>query len=127
VWVARVDQVPRDGGITVPYGDTQIAVFNFASRGEWYATQAMCPHRKDMVLARGLLGTHRDEPKVACPLHKKAFSLLSGAGLSDPQYRVQTFPVKAVDGDVFIELPAAERLAPAARCADEVPCAVAHA
>ena len=126
VWVARVDQVPRDGGITVPYGNTQIAVFNFASRDEWYATQAMCPHRKDMVLARGLLGTHQGEPKVACPLHKKTFSLLSGAGLSDPQYRVQTFPVKAVGGDVLVELPAAERLAPV-RCARDTTRAVAHA
>ncbi len=127
VWVARVDQVPRDGGVTVPYGETQIAVFNFASRGEWYATQAMCPHRKDMVLARGLLGTHQGEPKVACPLHKKAFSLLSGAGLTDSQYRVQTFPVKAVDGDVFVELPAAERLAPMRGCADDAAGAMAHA
>jgi nitrite reductase (NADH) large subunit len=108
VRVARADQVPRDGGITVLHGGRQIAVFNFASRGEWYATQATCPHRKDNVLARGLLGTQDDEPKVACPLHKKTFSLASGAGLSDPLYCVQTFPVRVEAGEVFVELPVRE-------------------
>src|SRR5262249_20334189 len=53
--LAAVDDVPRDGGITVAHGDTPIAVFHFASRGTWYATQAICPHRKDAVLGRGLL------------------------------------------------------------------------
>ncbi|MDX2166650.1 MAG: nitrite reductase large subunit NirB [Deltaproteobacteria bacterium] len=126
VRVARVDQVPRDGGITVRHGEAQIAVFHFASRDEWYATQAMCPHRKDMVLARGLLGTQQGEPKVACPLHKKTFSLRDGSGLSDPQYRVQTFPVRVENGEVWLALPAADRLAPPLRCATAV-CEVAHA
>jgi NAD(P)H-dependent nitrite reductase small subunit len=127
VRVARVDQVPRDGGITVQHGAVQIALFHFASRGEWYATQAMCPHRQDMVLARGLLGTQQGEPKVACPLHKNTFSLTSGAGLSDPQYRVQTFPVKVEDGEVFVALPAPEMLTPLSRCAAAALCETIHA
>ncbi len=48
---------PIDGGATVKYGKSQIAVFNFASRGEWYATQNMCPHKKAFVLSRGIIGT----------------------------------------------------------------------
>ena len=58
---------PRDGGITVAHGDAQIAVFHFASRGAWYATQAMCPHRSDMVLGRGLLGTQGDDAEGRVP------------------------------------------------------------
>jgi len=115
-WVrlARASDVPRDGGINVHYGAAQIAVFHFASRGEWYATQAMCPHRKDMVLARGLLGTQGDEPKVACPLHKKTFSLRTGCGLSDPTYAIRAFRVELRGDDVYAELPPEEALAPAA-------------
>ncbi len=71
----------------------------------------MCPHRGDMVLGRGLLGTQGDEPKVACPMHKKTFSLLSGDGLADPQYRVETFPVDVRGGEVYVALPAAATLA----------------
>jgi phenylpropionate dioxygenase-like ring-hydroxylating dioxygenase large terminal subunit len=68
----------------------------------------MCPHRGDMVLGRGLLGTQGGEPKVACPLHKKTFSLETGAGLADPQYRVATFPVEVRDGEVYLRLPQRE-------------------
>ncbi len=106
VQLARADQVPADGGITVAHDGAQIAIFHFATRGEWFATQATCPHRGDAVLARGLLGTAQDEPKVACPLHKQTFSLRSGACLSDAHLRVRTYPVRVADGAVWVQLPA---------------------
>jgi NAD(P)H-dependent nitrite reductase small subunit len=106
-WVrlARADSFPKDGGRAVRYGNSQIAVFNFESRGEWYATQNKCPHMKDMVLARGLIGDQQGVPKVACPLHKKNFSLENGSCLGDEGYKILTFPVKVEDGWVFVELP----------------------
>jgi nitrite reductase (NADH) large subunit len=105
VTVGQVGDFPRDGGATIKYGQSQIAVFNLASRGQWYATQNMCPHKKAFVLSRGILGDAAGEPKVACPLHKKTFSLDSGQSLEGEEYRIQTFPVR-VDGDeVLIELP----------------------
>jgi nitrite reductase (NADH) large subunit len=106
-WVrlARVDSFPKDGGRTLRYGNAQIAVFNFESRGEWYATQNKCPHMKDMVLARGLIGDQQGVPKVACPLHKKNFSLKDGSCLGDDEYKILTFPVRVEDGWVFVELP----------------------
>jgi nitrite reductase/ring-hydroxylating ferredoxin subunit len=51
-----VTDFPIDGGATIQRGKVQIAVFNFASRGEWYASQNMCPHRKAFVLSRGMIG-----------------------------------------------------------------------
>jgi nitrite reductase (NADH) large subunit len=106
-WVrlARVDSFPKDGGRTLRYGNTQIAVFNFESRGEWYATQNKCPHMKDMVLGRGLIGDQQGVPKVACPLHKKSFSLVDGHCLGEDSYKILTFPVKVEDGWVHVELP----------------------
>jgi nitrite reductase (NADH) large subunit len=121
-----VDAVPRDGGIAVKYGEAQLAVFNFASRGEWYACQNMCPHKQDMVLARGIVGDRQGTPKVACPLHKKTFSLRDGACLSGDPLRVETFPVKVEGDTVLVELPpeqvVAEMLRPSASrwCAE--PC-----
>ena len=83
-WFAACDMadVPTNGGVCVQYGDTQIALFHFSRRGEWYATQNECPHRKQMALSRGMIGTQQDEPKVACPFHKKNFSLIDGQKLS---------------------------------------------
>ena len=85
-------------------GQSQIAVFHFASRGEWYACQNLCPHKREMVLARGILGDQQGTPKVACPLHKKTFSLESGACLSGEDYRVQVFPVKVEADAVYLGL-----------------------
>jgi len=108
VRVASVSEIPADGGATIRYGKAQIAVFNFASKGEWYACQNMCPHKKDMVLARGIVGDQNGTPKVACPLHKKTFSLEDGACLTGENYRVTTFPVKVLGDGVYLELPSVD-------------------
>jgi nitrite reductase (NADH) large subunit len=121
--VGHADDFPIDGGATVKYGRSQIAVFNFASRGEWYATQNMCPHKRAFVLSRGIVGTMADEPKIACPLHKKTFSLKSGDSLQGEEYRIKTFRAKVESGRVYVELPPPESLESV--MADEVPCAVA--
>jgi nitrite reductase (NADH) large subunit len=116
VRVARVDEVPIDGGIAVRYGNEQIAVFHFASRGEWYATQNLCPHRQEMVLARGILGDQAGAPKVACPLHKKTFDLTNGACLSGDDLAITTFAVRIDGDDVLVELPPSEELRRAGGC-----------
>ena len=136
--VGLVDDFPIDGGSTIKYGKVQIAVYNFASRaatgglssdftspdhngypesttkshstGQWYACQQMCPHKKAFVLSRGIIGDSGGTPKVACPLHKKTFSLESGEGLSDGDYHIDVFPVKVENGEVFLELPPIEVL-----------------
>ena len=110
VMVGQVDDFPFDGGATIKYGKVQIAVFNFTTRGEWYACQQMCPHKKAFVLSRGLIGDAAGEPKVSCPLHKKAFSLKSGECISGEDYQVDVFPVKVENGDVLLELPSPEVL-----------------
>jgi nitrite reductase (NADH) large subunit len=106
-WVAvgRVGDFPVDGGATVKYGKSQLAVFNLASRNEWYATQNMCPHRKAFVLSRGILGDAAGEPKVACPLHKKTFSLNTGESLQGEEYRI-----RVVGDEVELQLPPEEVL-----------------
>jgi len=108
--VGTVSDFPKDGGATIKYGDVQIAVYNFSSRGEWYACQNMCPHKNSFVLSRGIIGTAGGEPKVACPLHKKPFSLKTGACLSGEDFSVKVFPVRVTDDQVFLELPPKEQL-----------------
>jgi nitrite reductase (NADH) large subunit len=110
VQVGTVSDFPYNGGATVKYGKVQIAVFNFSSRGEWYACQQMCPHKKAFVLSHGLIGDATGTPKVACPLHKKTFSLVSGACLSGEAYAVQVFPVKVEGEAVYVGLPPADVL-----------------
>jgi nitrite reductase (NADH) large subunit len=110
VRVGAVSDFPHNGGATVKYGKVQIAVFNFTSKGEWYASQQMCPHKKAFVLSRGIIGDANGTPKIACPLHKKAYSLMSGECISGGDYSIQLFPVNVVGEDVFLSLPPTETL-----------------
>lgn len=99
---ARVEDFPENGGACVKFKDQQIAVFKFSRRGEWFACQNMCPHKKEMALARGMIGDADGEPKVACPFHKKTFSLCTGENINGEDYAVTTYPVKVEDGYVYI-------------------------
>jgi nitrite reductase (NADH) small subunit len=97
-----VTDVPENGGVCVKYKDEQIALFHFTRLNEWYATQNECPHRKQMALSRGMIGSTGEEPKVACPFHKKTFSLKTGECLSGDECAIKTYPVKVEDGKVYI-------------------------
>lgn len=104
-WFAacQTQDVPVNGGVCVKYGERQIALFHFARRGEWYASQNECPHRKQMALSRGITGSQEAEPKIACPFHKRTFSLVDGRCIGgDEGYRIQTFPVRVEHGQVYI-------------------------
>ena len=104
VWfkVAKEIDFPENGGACVKYKDEQIAVFHFQRRNEWYACQNLCPHKKQMALSRGLTGSQEGEPKVACPFHKKTFSLTNGNCLNADEESISVFPVKVEDGFVYI-------------------------
>jgi len=100
----RVEDIPSEGGACVLLGGEQIAIFHFLRRGQWYATQNQCPHKQQMALARGMTGSLGEhcEPKIACPFHKKTFSLLTGECLSGDEYQIRTYPVKVKDGKVYV-------------------------
>lgn len=100
--VGPTSDFPENGGACVLYKGKQIAVFNFTIRGEWYATQNMCPHRYEMALSRGIIGDNADEPKVACPFHKKSYSLKTGDCMSGDPYKIEVYPVKIENGHVYL-------------------------
>ena len=98
----RITDMPANGGVCVKYNDEQIALFHFTRRNEWYATQNECPHHNQMALSRGMIGSQADEPKVACPFHKRTFSLKTGECLSGEECAIKTYPVKVENGLVYI-------------------------
>jgi nitrite reductase (NADH) small subunit len=100
----QVEDIPSDGGACVSFGEQQIAIFHFSRRDQWYATENRCPHKQQMALSRGMTGSSGEqcEPKVACPFHKKTFSLLTGECLSGEDYKIRTYPVSVKDGKVYI-------------------------
>ncbi len=110
IQVANTNDVTTNGGGCVLLGGVQIALFKVQKPGgtlEWYAAQNLCPHDRRQVLSRGLTGDAQGEPKVACPLHKNAFSLRTGehlgGGSAKGEWTLETFPVKEVEGLIFVE------------------------
>lgn len=102
-WVAVGPTVnfPEDCGTAVLVDGQQIAVFH--SHRKWYAVQNLCPHNRQMVLSRGLMGDADRTPKVTCPLHKNSFSLVDGRHLGgNPEWCLKTYAIKVEGGTVFI-------------------------
>merc|ERR1719163_970319 len=111
-WVdvgAEVD-FPKGGGAAVKISNSELAVYNHAAVGKWYAVQNSCPHKQLQVLSRGLIGLHGDKPKVACPIHKNTYGLEDGKGISNAGYNLATFEAEARGDRVFVLLPPAEEL-----------------
>jgi nitrite reductase (NADH) small subunit len=104
VWfrAASVNDFPENGGACVKYKDRQIAVFNFTRENTWYACQNVCPHKLEMVLSRGMIGDAEGIPKIACPMHKKTFSLETGENLNGDLEAIATYPIKIEDHSVYI-------------------------
>ena len=92
----------ENGGGCIKYKGKQIAVFNFSRTKQWFACQNVCPHKMEMVLSRGMLGDDKGTPKVACPLHKKTFSLETGENLNGDLDAIATYPVKIEEENVYI-------------------------
>jgi len=101
-FAGAIADFPENGGACVKYKTKQIAVYYFKRKDIWYACQNLCPHKKEMVLSRGMVGDSNGIPKVACPLHKKTFSLENGESLCGDELNIATYPVKIENENVYI-------------------------
>ena len=82
--------------IVVDGGEFNVAVF-YHNR-QVYAVDDRCPHR-----GYGLnTGTIKDGV-VSCIMHQAKFDLASGASLDPAINNICTFPVKVVDGEVWVD------------------------
>ena len=104
VWfkAATVSAFPKNGGACIKYKDKQVAIFSYDRKGKWYACQNLCPHKMEMILSRGMIGDEQGIAKVACPLHKRTFSLETGENLNGDLPAIAIYPVKIEDGFVYV-------------------------
>tara|TARA_R110002049_G_scaffold248695_5_gene423174 strand:+ start:108 stop:485 length:378 start_codon:yes stop_codon:yes gene_type:complete len=100
--VGQESDFPENSGGCIKYKTKQIAVYNFKRLNTWYACQNLCPHKMEMVLSLGMIGDKEGVPKVACPMHKKNFSLEDGTNLGGEDLKIATYPVKIENGNVYI-------------------------
>jgi nitrite reductase/ring-hydroxylating ferredoxin subunit len=66
----------------------------------YFATARRCTHQ-----AADLLRGYFDQDIIECPVHQGRFNVCTGAALSAPASTpLRTYPVKLVDGRVFVEI-----------------------
>jgi nitrite reductase (NADH) small subunit len=96
--IGPMSQIPPGEGRNFRVADRMIAVFH-TREGAVFATQAECPHLGG-PLADGLTDAHA----VVCPLHDRAFSFATGAGIGN-DCTIAVFPARiAADGTVFVSV-----------------------
>lgn len=99
--VCDVNDLPPGDAVRID-GEAPVAVFN--ADGTLYAIDDTCTHQ-DASLADGWL----EGCLVECPLHASCFDLRTGAPTAPPaRTPVRTYPVRVVDGVIYVETGAAE-------------------
>lgn len=93
-----VEFIPLGEGRAYVMAERAIAVFRQRD-GRLFATDNQCPHRSG-PLADGIIGAG----KVICPLHAWKFDLETGRCLSGDTATVRTYPVRAVNGRIVVEV-----------------------
>ena len=93
--------LPAGRGACVLVDGCQVALFRGAD-GDLFAISNYDPFSRANVLARGIVGSRGDIPKVASPMFKHSFDLRTGACLDDPAVAVPTFAVRERGGRVEV-------------------------
>lgn len=101
--VGKLDAIPRLGARVVHTADGDIAVFRTAD-DDVFALRDKCPH-KGGPLSQGIVYGK----KVACPLHNWSIHLDNGQAVAPDEGCTGSFPVKVIDGQVFLSLKATQR------------------
>jgi nitrite reductase (NADH) small subunit len=100
--ICSLDRILLNTGVCALVNGQQVAVFRVGTGNEVYAISNYDPFSKAYVLSRGIVGDRNGTPKVASPIYKQSFSLITGECLDDPTVSVTTFPVQIVDGHVQV-------------------------
>lgn len=103
VTVCAVESILPNTGVAVLVNNRQIALFRLFDN-RLFAISNYDPFSKAFVLSRGIVGDRNGEIKVASPIYKQSFSLITGQCLDDPDVYLQTWPARIVNGDVQIGL-----------------------
>lgn len=102
--VCPLSRILPNTGVCALVGDQQVAIFRVGESAV-YAIANYDPFSKAFVLSRGILGDRNGIPKVASPIYKQNFNLITGQCLDDETVSVAVYPVQIVNGNIQIGSP----------------------
>jgi len=80
----------------------QVAIFRFGTGSDVFAISNYDPFSKAFVLSRGIVGDRNGIPKVASPIYKQNFNLITGQCLDDETVSIRSFKVRVVEDRVQV-------------------------
>ncbi|MGH8219996.1 MAG: nitrite reductase small subunit NirD [Steroidobacteraceae bacterium] len=99
--VCALDDVLPNGGACALVEGRQIAIFRVDE--ELFALDNFDPASAANVLSRGIVGDLEGERVVASPLYKHHYCLATGRCLEDASQSVNVYPVRVMDGRVWVD------------------------
>jgi nitrite reductase (NADH) small subunit len=101
--VCPINRIAINTGVCALVNDVQVAIFRVGDGTQVYAISNYDPFSKAHVLSRGIVGDRNGIPKVASPVYKQNFSLITGECLDDSSVKVATFLAQVVDEQVQVK------------------------
>jgi NAD(P)H-dependent nitrite reductase large subunit/NAD(P)H-dependent nitrite reductase small subunit len=98
--VCDLDDIISDTGVCIDLDGKQIAVFRVDECV--YALDNFDPASGVNVLSRGIVGDIGGVMVVASPIYKQHFCLATGRCLEEAQFSVTPYPVRLVEGQVWL-------------------------
>lgn len=102
--VCPLAAIAPNTGVCALVAGQQVAIFRVGTGADVFATSNYDPFSKACVLSRGIVGDRRGIPKVASPIYKQNFNLLTGQCLDDETLSVPTYEVRVVEDRVQIAM-----------------------
>lgn len=102
--VCLLNAIAPNTGVCALIEGKQVAVFRLGYEDDIYAIANYDPFSKAFVLSRGIVGDRNGIPKVASPIYKQNFSLLTGQCLDDETVKIPAFPARVVGDRVQVAI-----------------------
>jgi nitrite reductase (NADH) small subunit len=100
--VCPIDAILPFTGVAALVNGEQVAIFRLAAEDQCYAVSNYDPFSKAYVLSRGLVGDKNGVIKIASPIYKNTFNLMTGQCFEDENVWLRTWEVCVTDGIVQI-------------------------
>ena len=89
--VCALEDIVPNTGVCALIAGRQIALVRVGEDDQVYAIDNFDPFSKAFVISRGIVGDKNGVPKIASPIFKQSFSLLTGECLEKPTVSISTY------------------------------------
>lgn len=100
--ICSLSEITPNTGVCALVEGQQVAIFRIGSQTDVFAISNYDPFSKAFVLSRGIVGDRNGIAKVASPIYKQNFNLVTGQCLDDETVSVPTFQVRVAEDRVQV-------------------------